>query len=365
MAHRASFLADFLPNLGVVVTCTGTKGGLDEGVAHDKVYPAMKVGSPMSDERLDRSQESFDLKKAVLAGFIKSRFWITAKRIEPHAVVGRIILLGTLLYFGLSLGMLYLHHRLPETEYFIATLGLLGLLGSWYVLQQNLGRLRRVWENKIAYGLVASLIGVCCKVLTDQQIRELTQSDPSLFPSAQAAITVLNIVEVTLSLIGGVIVLSAMLQLCKENFIAYGRKFLSIFSLTEMLGISSRPCTFRAAESFFAKIWGGFFFLFIVPFLTIGEVGGKPVNLTELFLVGSSFISNDPGHAGSGRVCINLPSRTLVSPLNTKDPNPSRVIVAQPLSTDADRLGRSYIYHVVPCSKPSDPGVLWGTDHSN
>ena len=354
MAHRASS-SELPPEPRHSCNLHGDKEGRGRGLLTIKVYPAMKVGSLMSAERLDRSQELFDLKKAVLAGFIKSRFWITAKRIEPHAVVGRIILLGTLLYFGLFLGLPYLHHRLPETEYFIATLG---LLGSWYVLQQNLGRLRRVWENKIAYGLVASLIGVCCKVLTDQQIRELTQSDPSLFPSAQAAITVLNIVEVTFSLIGGVIVLSAMLQLYKENFIAYGRMFLSIFSLTEMLGISSRPCTLRAAESFFAKIWGGFFFLFIVPFLTSGEVGGKPVNLTELFLVGSSFISNDPGHAGSGRVCINLPSHALVSPFNTKDPIPSRVIVAQPISTDADRLGRSYIYHVVPCSKPTDPGVL-------
>ena len=85
--------------------------------------------------------ESFDLKNAVLAGFIKSRFWTTANRVEPHAVVGRIIRLGTLLFCGLFLGMPFLHEGLPKTEYFLATLG---PLGSWYVLQQNLGRLRRV-----------------------------------------------------------------------------------------------------------------------------------------------------------------------------------------------------------------------------
>jgi hypothetical protein len=101
----------------------------------------------MSVERLDRSEESFDLKKAVLAGFVKSRFWTTARRIESHAIVGRIILWGTLLYVGLFLYMLYFHHRLPKTEYFLATLG---PLGSWYVLQ-HLGWLRRVWNNKLVY----------------------------------------------------------------------------------------------------------------------------------------------------------------------------------------------------------------------
>src|SRR5580704_10916434 len=99
----------------------------------------MRVESSMSTERLDRSLESFDLKNAVLAGFIKSRFWTTASRVEPHAVVGRIIRLGTLLFCGLFLGMPFLHEGLPKTEYFLATLG---PLGSWYVLQQNLGRLR-------------------------------------------------------------------------------------------------------------------------------------------------------------------------------------------------------------------------------
>jgi len=143
--------------------------------------------------------------------------------------------------------------------------------------------------------------------------------------------------------------------------------FLSIFSLTEMLGISSRPCTFRAAESLFAKIWGGFFFLFIVLILNanFAEVGGKPVDLAEWLLLRSSFIPNDLGLAGSDRVCANLTPHTLVSPFSTKDPIPSRVIVAQRISTDADRLGRSYIYHVVPCSKPTDPGALLGTDHRN
>jgi hypothetical protein len=319
----------------------------------------------MSTERLDRSQESFDLKKAVLAGFVKSRFWITAKRVEPHAVVGRIILLGTLLFFVLFVGMLYLQKRLPKTEYFILALG---PFGSWYLLQQNLGWLRRLWKNKLVCGLgglVASAIVVGCNVWTDQQIRGLTQSDPSLFPSAQRAITALNIIEAILLGIGGIMLLSGMLQLYKECFVAYGRMFLSFFSLTEILGLSSRSCTFRAGESLCVKMWGGSFFWLIVLFLNTGfaEVGGKPFDLTELFLVGSSFISNDPGLGGSGRVCINLRSDTLVSPFSTKDPIPSRVVVAQPITTDPDRLGRSYTYHVVTCSKPTDSGAFLGTEH--
>ena len=321
----------------------------------------------MSIERLDRSQESFDLKKAVLAGFIKLRFWTTARRIEPLAVVGRITVSGTLLFFSLFVGMLYLQQRLPQTEYFILTLG---PFGSWYVIQQNLGWLPRVWKNKLVCGLgglVASLISVGCKVLTDQQIRGLTQSDPSLFPSAQLAITAFNIINMILLGIGGIMLLSAMFQLYKEYFVAYGRMFLSFFLLTEMLGLSSRICTFRVAESLLSKMWGGVFFLFIVHILNtnFAEVGGKPVDLTEWLLLRSSFIPNDLSPAGSDRVCANLTPDTLVSPFSTKDPIPSRVVMAQPTTTDPDRLGRSYTYRVVTCSKPTDFGAFLGTNHGN
>jgi hypothetical protein len=321
----------------------------------------------MSIERLDRSQESFDLKKAVLAGLIKSRFWTTARRIEPQAVVGRITVFGTLLFFGLFVGMLYLQKRLPNTEYFILTLG---PLGFWYVFQQNLGWLRRVGKNKLLSGLcglVASLIGVGCKVLTDQQIRGLTQSDPSLFPSAQQAITALNIINIILLGIGGIMLLSAMLQLYKEYFVAYGRMFLSFLSLTEMLGLSSRTCTFRAAESFLSKMWGGVFFLSLVAILNAGfaEVGGKQVDLAEWLLLRSSFIPNDLGPAGSDRVCANLIPDTLVFPFSTKESFPSRVVTAQPITTGPDRLGRSYTYYIVTCAKPTDSGAFLGTDHGN
>ena len=159
--------------------------------------------------------------------------------------------------------------------------------------------------------------------------------------------------------------LSAMIQQVKEHFAAFGQMFLSFFSLAEMLGLSSRRRSFREGERLFAKMWGGLFFLLIVFFLDTGfaEVGGK--DLTELFLIGSSFISNDPDQPGSGRVCINLRSDTFVSPFSTKDAIASRVVVAQPITTGSDSLGRSYTYDIVTCSKPTDPGALLGTDHSN
>lgn len=78
--------------------------------------------------------------------------------------------------------------------------------------------------------------------------------------------------------------------------------------------------------------------------------GDKPFNLTEVLLRWSSFIPN--GLSGSDRVCMNLPSDTLVCPFDTRDPIPDKVLMAQPISTDPDRSGRSYTYQVVACSKP-------------
>jgi len=60
----------------------------------------------------------------VWAGFVKSRYWRIAQWIEPHAVVGAIIFLGTLLYFGLVL----VQKRLPNPttlNVFFVTIGLL------------------------------------------------------------------------------------------------------------------------------------------------------------------------------------------------------------------------------------------------
>lgn len=98
-------------------------------------------------------------------------------------------------------------------------------------------------------------------------------------------------------------------------------------------------------------MWGGFFIYLIAIFLNTGfaGVGGKPFNLTEVFLLRSSFTPNDPTFAGSGRICTNLPSDTLVYPFSAKDPIPNQVVMAEPISTGPDRLGRSYTYRVVAC----------------
>jgi hypothetical protein len=319
----------------------------------------------VSTERLDRSEEALDLKKAVWAGFIKSRFWRTARRIEPHAVVGKIVLLGTLLFFG----MVCLQQRLPKMEYFIATLG---PFGFWYVVQQNLGLLRRVWENpwgKLAYGLVASVTVTLCIVMTDREIRLLTQSHPSLFPSAQQTVTVLNIIVMIFVEVSLLLFLWFMFQFLKKylkgakEWLLLPLDILSRFRFREMLGLPSGP-TFRSITSDLARLlayfWGACFISLMPSFLDTGfaGVGGKPFNPTEVLLLWSSFIPNDLGLAGSDRVCINLPSDTLVYPFSTRDPIPDKVLMAQPISTGTDRLGRSYTYQVVACSKPIDPSAL-------
>jgi peptidoglycan/LPS O-acetylase OafA/YrhL len=139
-------------------------------------------------EQLDRSQEAFDLRRAVWAGFVKSRFWRTARWIESHATVDTIIYFATLLFVGLFLCSVFLQKRLPNPTGLCVFYATVGALSFGYVVHRNQGLLRRVWENpwgKLLYGLVASATVTACKVLTDQQIRMLTQSNPSLFSSAQ------------------------------------------------------------------------------------------------------------------------------------------------------------------------------------
>jgi hypothetical protein len=114
-------------------------------------------------------------------------------RIEPHAVVGKIILLGTLLFVGLQIYMAYFQHRLPDQTVYLGFFAILGSLGVWYVISPNLGLLGSLWESswgKLFYGLGASVIVTVGKIAADHDIRVLTQSNPSLFPSAQQAITV-------------------------------------------------------------------------------------------------------------------------------------------------------------------------------
>jgi hypothetical protein len=321
-------------------------------------------GVAVSTERLDRSEEALDLKIAVWAGFIKSRFWRTAGRIEFHAVVGRVIFWATLLFSGLLIYMSCVQKRFPNPTTLNVFCATIGLPSFYYAVQQNRELLRRFWENpwgKLAYGLLASVIVTGCKVMADQQIRFMTQSNPSLFPSAQQAITVLSIIVVTPVLIGGFMFFIAMAQVCKLYVTGYGRVFLSmldkLFLIREMLGLPSQPQPLRS-EAFsmtrlFAYTWGGTFIMLTLLFFT-----SIAPNRAEVLLLRSSFIPNDLGLAGSDRVCINLPSDTLVSPFSTRDPIPNQVVMAQPISTGPDRLGRSYTYQVVACSKPIDPGAL-------
>jgi|SRR6516164_9549168 len=304
--------------------------------------------------RLDRSQEGLELRRAVWAGFVKSRYWRIAQWIEPHAVVGAIIFLGTLLYIGLVLVQKRLPNATTLNIFFVA----IGLPSLWYVVHQNRGLLRRFWKNpwgKLFYTLAAAATVTLCKVLADQEIRWLTQSNPSLFPSAQQAITVLNIILMIFVEIGGLLFLISMFMYCKEGFLSTGQMlwspFNNAFHIKDMLGLPSRRRTFRQiireVTRFFAYLWAGIFILTSIADFT----AVVPFDLTEELLLLSSFIPN--GRTESDRVCINLPPDTRVSPFDTRTPVPSEVLMAQPIRTGPDSSGRSYTYHVIACSRPT------------
>jgi hypothetical protein len=223
----------------------------------------------------------------------------------------------------------------------------IGLPSLWYVVHQNRGLLRRFWKNpwgKLFYTLAAAATVTLCKVLADQEIRWLTQRNPSLFPSAQQAITVLNIILMTFVEIGGLLFLISMFMYCKEGLLSTGQMlwspFNNAFHIKEMLGLSSRRRTFhqiiREVTRFFAYLWAGVFILTSIADFT----AVVPFDPTEQLLLLSSFIPN--GRTESDRVCINLPPDTRVSPFDT-----------QPIRTGPDSSGRSYTYHVIACSRPT------------
>jgi hypothetical protein len=295
------------------------------------------------------------------------RFWRTVRRIEPHAVVGTIILLASLLVF-VVLPLLQKPPSHTTLYFFNATIV---PLSFGYVVYQNWELLRWVWKHpfgKVAYGLLASVIGTASKVWTDQQIRSLTQSNPSLFPSAQQAITVLNFIIFAFSAI--VIAASVYTYAKLIWFLLRGYVWTFIREYTLMfLTIFIRPRSRQPLPSLYwvvetsAYIWALFFIGLVSSLLDTGfsgsffktdlaEFGVKPINLTELFLIHTSFIEN---YSMGADHCINLPPNARVSPFDTREPTPNRVLMAQPINSGPDRSGRSYTYRVVPCSKPTDP----------
>ena len=81
-------------------------------------------------QRLDRSEESLDLKKAVLAGFAKSRFWKIVRSIDLHAVSGVLILLASVAMFGIPLLRGSSHDRTLEYVFIAAICPLILVFGS-------------------------------------------------------------------------------------------------------------------------------------------------------------------------------------------------------------------------------------------
>jgi hypothetical protein len=323
----------------------------------------------MSGARLDRSQEGIELRQAVWAGFIKSRFWRIARwiepRIKPDAVIGTIIRLGTLLFLGLSFFSVFRQQRPPNPNFFLYTLGPLSV---GYVVYENWGLLGRLLESpwwKLFYGLAAPGTVAFCKVLADREIRLLTKSNPSLFPSAQLVVTVSYILVILLAEVSTLMLIPVLWKQLKSGVQTSLQTLLlpfdAFFRVREMLGLPFQSLrSFSSASSLMRVVpymWGGFFILLVLP-IGFEKLGLERSDPTEELLLWSSFIPNDLGLAGSDRVCINLPSNALVSPFNTREPIPNEVLVAQPIATGPDRSGRSYSYRVVACSKLPAPGAL-------
>ncbi len=297
-------------------------------------------------------------------------------RIEPHAVVGKIVLWATLLFVGAFLYMILVQKHLPNPTTLKVFYATIGSLSFYYVVQQNLPLLRRVWKNpwgKLAYGLLASITVTVCKVFTDQQIRWLTQSNPSLFPTAQQAITVLNIIVITIVQVGiflSIFMFIYFIWIFVGHMLVGVWEWLLLFRNINLLQSRRSPTQSRASSAWSftglcAAWWGMVFSGSILIFVGLDAdfagsrfagFGGKSFNLSEVLLLWSSFIPN--GLSGSDRVCMNLPSDTLVCPFDTREPTPDKVLMAQPISIYPDGSGHGYIYQVVPCSKPIRPGAL-------
>jgi hypothetical protein len=290
---------------------------------------------------------------------------------EPRTtdtVVGIIIISASLLFVGLLLGSPFLGKRLPNSSTDYVFRATIGALSFWYVVRQNQDLLRQVWDHpwgKLFYGLVASVTVTVGKVWADQDIRLLTQSNPSLFSSAQQLITVFNIVVIILLGIMAVMMVPFTLQCVKIIFVEilywvniFGDIFGDIFGIKLVKVNRSSTPTLREVASLLAYVWGSVFIVIVGGFLNTGlaEGVGKQYNSVEELLLWSSFIPNDLGLAGSDRVCVNLPPSTLVSPFSTRDPIPNQVVEALPLGIGPDKLIGSYTYHVVACSKPPGPG---------
>jgi hypothetical protein len=83
-------------------------------------------------QRMDRSEESAELKKAVLAGFAKSRFWKITGRIDRHAVAGTIILLASLVLSG----SMFFQGREPNRAIQYLFYAAICPLSFWYVVHR-------------------------------------------------------------------------------------------------------------------------------------------------------------------------------------------------------------------------------------
>jgi hypothetical protein len=284
------------------------------------------------------------------------RFWRTVRWIE---LLGMFILFATLLVFFV---VPLFQKRPPSHTTLNFFRGTIAPLSFVYVVHENWELLRRIWKHdlgKVAYGLFVPLTLTASTVWADQQIRSLTQSNPSLFPSAQKAITALNFICLAFA----IIVIAASLYMAAMYLMTFFRVigWPNILSRRPLI----LPSLYWMAE-LAAYTWALLFIVEISSFLDtsfagaflkadLAEFGVKPINLnlTELFLIRSSFIEN---YSTDGDlVCKNLSPNARVSPFNTREPIPNEVLLAQPISAGPDRFGRSFTYRVVECSKPTDP----------
>ncbi|PPQ27380.1 hypothetical protein [Rhodopila globiformis] len=316
--------------------------------------------------------EAHEIRQAIVAGFIKSRFWKAwntlsidwAARMIDWAA--RMIVLAATVY-ALLPGLLGRGN--PDRTHLHIVFGITSPVAFVYVFHKYLNILVKIWQSmwgKILYAIVAPCTLTASKVLADQQIRALLHGNPSLFPSAQQLISTYNILLFVL-LEANFIIWAAIILRMLTDFIRFASdmivRYAAIFGIIELLGIPMKRYSFaRAARQFIdfmALFWAFSFLALLVPGVESGFwgifTGGRPFLPAEQLLVLSTFTPNHDDVLGS-KICNNLDVAVLISPFNTSDPMPRSVLVAKPLLSWHGKLGRAFKYSLSNCERAPSAG---------
>jgi hypothetical protein len=225
-------------------------------------------------------------------------------------------------------------------------------LSFWYVVKANSTVLVSIWRHdfgKLAYGVLATITVTGGKVWADQEIRDVLQSNPALFPSAQQSITLYNIfllvlLQITL-LIAAVMMFHFLAHMINGTLRRSSRGFFDVFPI------------FMAYFYAYAFMTG---LTILSDFDFVGRViTGRHENPIEELIIWSSFVPNARasgsfGGAVAERFCTNLEPDVWVSPVNSREAMPNEVMVVK-RQASPHRFGRDHQYRLASCDNSANP----------